>query len=98
MQQPDNVALIDESKLRYPLRVRRWRDGDSFVPFGMSGHKKVSDFLVDSKVSLPDKRRQFVVVSDGEIVWIVGRRVDERFRVGSATENVLRLTAEIDPA
>jgi len=68
------------------------------VPFGMSGHKKVSDFLVDSKVSLPDKRRQFVVVSDGEIVWIVGRRVDERFRVGSATENVLRLTAEIDPA
>lgn len=98
LQQPDNVALIDESKLRYPLRVRRWRDGDSFVPFGMSGHKKVSDFLVDSKVSLPDKRRQFVVVSDGEIVWIVGRRVDERFRVGSATENVLRLTAEIDPA
>ena len=68
------------------------------MPFGMSGHKKVSDFLVDSKVSLPDKRRQFVVVSDGEIVWIVGRRVDERFRVSSATENVLRLTAEIDPA
>ncbi len=98
LQQPDHVALLDESKLSYPLQIRRWQSGDSFVPFGMSGHKKVSDFLVDSKVSLPDKERQFVVVSDGQVVWIIGRRVDERFRVGSTTERVLRLTVETDPA
>lgn len=98
LRQPDNVALLDEQKLHYPLHVRRWRDGDTFIPFGMSGHKKVSDLLIDSKVSLPDKQRQFVVLSGDEIVWVIGRRVDERYRVDSNTENVLRLTADIDPA
>ena len=92
------MALLDEQKLHYPLHVRRWRDGDTFIPFGMSGHKKVSDLLIDSKVSLPDKQRQFVVLSGDEIVWVIGRRVDERYRVDSNTENVLRLTADIDPA
>lgn len=99
LNQPDSVALIDESKVQYPLTVRRWQEGDSFVPFGMEGHrKKVSDFLIDNKVALPDKMRQFVVLSGGEIVWIVGRRLDERFRVGSSTENVLRMSVEIDPS
>ena len=86
------VALLDEAKLSYPLKVRRWSEGDAFVPFGMGGRrKKVSDMLIDDKVSLPDKRRQFVVVSGGDIVWLVGRRIDERYAVGSGTENVLRI-------
>lgn len=96
LQQPDNVALIDEDKLCYPLVLRRWKEGDSFQPFGMDGHKKVSDYLIDAKVSLPDKGRQFVLVSGGQIVWLVGRRVDERFRVDASTENVLKLTREAD--
>ncbi len=96
LQQPDNVALVDEDKLSWPLVLRRWREGDSFQPFGMEGHKKVSDFLVDAKVSLPDKGRQFVLTSNDRIVWLVGRRLDERFRVDSSTENVLRLTREVD--
>ena len=96
LQQPDNVALIDEDKLQYPLVLRRWKEGDSFQPFGMDGHKKVSDYLIDAKVSLPDKGRQFVLLSGDQIVWLVGRRVDERFRVDASTENVLRLTREGD--
>lgn len=92
LRQPPTVALLDEAKLSYPLKVRRWSEGDAFVPFGMGGRrKKVSDMLIDDKVSLPDKRRQFVVVSGGDIVWLVGRRIDERYAVGSGTENVLRI-------
>ncbi|MBR1961364.1 MAG: tRNA lysidine(34) synthetase TilS [Alistipes sp.] len=91
-QLPNDVALIDESKLQYPLRLRRWREGDSFIPFGMAGRKKVGDFLTDCKVPIVERKRQFVLVSGEDIVWIVGRRTDDRFRVGANTENVLRIT------
>ncbi|MBE5032759.1 tRNA lysidine(34) synthetase TilS [Gallalistipes aquisgranensis] len=97
--QPENVALLDRDRLHFPLVVRRWNEGDSFVPFGMTGRKKVSDFLIDAKVPLAEKRRQFVVVDGGEgageIVWLVGRRIDDRFRLGSGTENVLKITREV---
>jgi len=92
---PEHIAQVDADKLRYPLTLRRWREGDWFVPFGMTGRKKVSDFLVDAKVSLPAKQRQFVLLSGDEIVWLVGRRIDDRYRLTSETENVLRITREI---
>ena len=89
---PSNIALIDEAKLQYPLRIRRWREGDSFIPFGMAGRKKVGDYLTDQKVPIVERKRQFVLVSGEDIVWIVGRRTDERFRVGAKTENILKIT------
>ena len=92
---PEQVALLDADLLRYPLRLRRWREGDTFIPFGMEGRKKVSDYLIDRKVSLPEKQRQFVLLSGGEIVWLVGRRIDDRYRLTDRTENVLRITKEI---
>ncbi len=91
----ENVALLDGEKLRYPLTLRRWREGDSFVPLGMDGHKKVSDFLIDAKVSQPEKERQFVLVSGDEIVWLVGRRIDDRYRITADTESVAKITKEI---
>ena len=92
LQQPENVALLDAGKLTYPLTVRSWREGDVFVPLGMEGHKKVSDYLIDAKVPLPDKERQLVVVSGDDIVWLVGRRIDHRYRVAEETRQVLRIT------
>ena len=92
---PEQVALLDADLLRYPLRLRRWREGDTFIPFGMEGRKKVSDYLIDRKVSLPEKQRQFVLLSGDEIVWHVGRRIDDRYRLTDRTENVLRITKEI---
>ena len=92
---PPNVALLDADRLRYPLTLRRWREGDRFIPFGMTGSKKVSDFLVDAKVSMPEKQRQFVLLSGDEIAWLVGRRIDDRYRLTRGTENVLRITKEI---
>ncbi len=92
---PDNVALVDADKLRFPLTLRRWQQGDWYVPFGMSGRKKVSDFLIDAKVSMAEKSRQFVLLSGDDVVWLVGRRADDRFRLTRQTENVLKITREI---
>ncbi len=91
----DNCALIDADKLQYPLVVRKWREGDWFIPFGMSGKKKISDFLIDQKVSRPNKQRQFVLTSGDDIVWVIGLRIDNRYRLESASENVLKITKEI---
>ena len=92
---PEQIAQVDADRLQFPLTLRRWKEGDWFIPFGMTGRKKVSDFLIDAKVPLPEKQRQFVLLSGEEIVWLVGRRIDDRYRLTSETENVLRITKEI---
>ena len=92
---PEHIAQVDADRLQFPLTLRRWREGDWFIPFGMAGRKKVSDFLIDAKVSMPEKERQFVLLSGDEIVWLVGRRIDDRYRLTPDTENVLRITKEI---
>ncbi len=91
----ENVALLDADKLQFPLTLRRWQEGDSFTPLGMEGHKKVSDFLIDAKVSQPEKERQFVLMSGEDIVWIVGRRIDDAYKISDETENVMKITKEI---
>ena len=92
---PENVAQIDADKLQWPLTLRRWREGDRFVPFGMTGRKKVGDYLTDCKVPGIEKQRQFVLVSGEDIVWLVGRRIDDRFKLTNQTENVLKITKEV---
>lgn len=90
----DNVALIDADKLKYPLRLRRWHEGDWFQPLGMSGRKKISDYLIDKKVSMAQKSRQFVLLSGDDIVWVVGRRLDDRFAITKRTERVLKIVRD----
>ncbi|UOG76050.1 tRNA lysidine(34) synthetase TilS [Hymenobacter tibetensis] len=84
------VAALDADLLKFPLIVRPWQEGDWFMPIGMKGKKKLSDFLIDQKVPLNLKDNVFVLVSaDGKIAWVVGFRPDERFKVTEATERVL---------
>jgi tRNA(Ile)-lysidine synthase len=86
------VACLDASTLAFPLTLRRWRPGDWFEPLGLGGHrKKVSDFLIDRKVPRPLKDRVRVLVSGETIAWVVGMRVDERYRITDATHRILRL-------
>ena len=87
---PQEVALLDEDKLVYPLTLRRWQEGDSFIPFGMIGRKKVSD----RKMSVIEKSRQFVLLSGEDIVWVVGCRIDDRYRITDRTENILKITKQ----
>ncbi|MDR2362598.1 MAG: tRNA lysidine(34) synthetase TilS [Prevotellaceae bacterium] len=87
-----NTACLAADKLLFPLLLRPWRKGDVFVPFGMNGYKKVSDFLIDEKVSLHEKAEQYVLVSGADIVWLVGRRIDERYKITPATDEALVVT------
>jgi tRNA(Ile)-lysidine synthase len=89
---PD-CATIDLSKVQFPLTLRPVREGDAFCPFGMTGRRLVSDFLTDLKLSLLEKRRQLVVTDATDtILWLVGLRTDNRFRVTPDTTAILRLT------
>ena len=78
----------DFDKLTFPLTLRRWKNGDWFVPFGMKGRKKLSDFFSDNKMSLFEKEETWVLLSDNKIVWIVDRRADDRFRITDDTKTV----------
>ena len=86
-------ATIDKANIQFPLTIRPVQTGDKFCPFGMEGHRLVSDFLTDQKLSLLDKRRQLVVTDNkGEILWLVGLRIDHRYRVTNSTSSILRIT------
>ena len=88
----NTTIFVDEDKLWYPLVIRHWRDGDTFQPFGMEGKtKKVSKFFKDEKLSLIEKEKTWLLCSDNEIVWIVGIRQDERFKIKTTTKNILKI-------
>ncbi|MCC9168898.1 tRNA lysidine(34) synthetase TilS [Pontibacter harenae] len=87
-----HVAALDADKLAFPLKLRSWQEGDWFVPLGMNGKKKISDFLIDKKVPANLKSQTAVLVSDQSIVWVVGQRLDNRFKVTEKTERVLEIT------
>lgn len=85
---------LDAGKIQFPLTWRPWHEGDYFVPLGMTNRKKVSDFLIDTKIALSDKAGVTVVVSKGEIIWVVGHRISHHFRITASTRRVLRLKVE----
>jgi len=88
----NTTIFVDEDKLWYPIVLRRWKDGDIFQPFGMEGKtKKVSKFFKDEKLSLIEKEKAWLLCSDNEIVWIIGIRQDERFKIKSTTKNILKI-------
>ncbi len=87
-----NVAMLDADKLIFPLQLRVWQPGDTFIPFGMKGKKKISHFLTDNKLSIVDKQNTYVLLSQGKIVWVVGHRVDNRFALTSSTVNITKIT------
>ena len=84
-----DVACLDADKVIRPLIIRKWQKGDKFVPFGMTGKKNVSDYLTDRKFSLFEKENQYVVCSDEKIIWLVGERSDNRFRITNTTKRVM---------
>lgn len=90
-----DTACLDADKLILPLTIRRWQQGDSFIPFGMKGRKRVSDYLTDRKFSLFRKERQCVVCSGEQIVWLAGERIDDRYRITEKTKQIaiIRLKA-----
>ena len=82
-------ATLDYDKLKFPLTLRKWQTGDWFIPFGMKGRKKLSDYFSDCKFSILDKEKTWVLCSGKNIVWIVGKRTDNRFSIDKKTKYAL---------
>jgi tRNA(Ile)-lysidine synthase len=87
-----NIACLDLEKLEFPLLMRKWQEGDYFQPLGMTGFKKLSDFFIDEKVPVHQKENTWLFCSGEKIVWIVGMRIDNRFKIDSKTNQVLKIT------
>ena len=84
----NNIAQLDVEKLKFPLTLRKWKEGDKFMPLGMKKFKKLSDFFIDSKFSIIDKQEQWLLCSGVDIVWVLGCRIDERYKLESNTKKV----------
>lgn len=83
------IACFDADKLNGEISYRKWRTGDTFVPFGMKGKKKVSDYLTDRKFSISQKEHQWVLCCGERIAWLIGERTDNRFRVDETTRRIV---------
>lgn len=85
------VIDLDLDKLEFPLILRHWQQGEYFQPLGMSGLKKLSDFFIDEKYSIPEKESSWILASGNHLVWLVGKRMDDRFKITSKTRSILRI-------
>ena len=90
-----NTLYIDADKVSFPLTIRHWKNGDTFYPFGMKGKKKLSDFFTDQKLSIVEKEKIRILLSGDEIMWIIGYRADNRFKVTEKTKEVIRFEMHI---
>jgi tRNA(Ile)-lysidine synthase len=86
-----NCIFVDEDALQFPLTIRKWKEGDYFYPIGMQGKKKLSKYYKDEKYSLIDKSNQWLLCSNNQIVWVIKKRQDDRFKITENTINKLQI-------
>lgn len=81
-------AAFDKDKLQFPLKLRKWKNGDSFYPLGMKGKKKLSDFFIDQKLNLYEKEDIWIMLSGDDIIWVINHRIDDRYKISETTKSV----------
>ena len=91
IRKEQNIACLDFEKLEFPLLIRKWQQGDYFQPLGMTGFKKVSDFFIDEKIPVHEKENTWLLCSGNKIVWIIGQRIDNRFKITDKTGKVIKI-------
>ncbi|HIE15560.1 MAG TPA: tRNA lysidine(34) synthetase TilS [Bacteroidales bacterium] len=87
----NRFASFDYDKIIFPLIIRKWKNGDSFYPLGMKKKKKLSDFFIDEKIPIPEKEAMWLLETDGAICWLIGKRIDDRFKVTPTTKRILQI-------
>jgi tRNA(Ile)-lysidine synthase len=91
-----NKACFDADIIEFPLTIRHPKQGDCFKPLGSNGFKKLSDFFIDEKISIINKEKTWLLVSNNQIIWIIGKRIDDRFKVRDTTKNIIE--ASVNPS
>lgn len=90
-----SIAFLNAEKIEFPIKVRKWKEGDYFIPLGMKGKKKLSDFFIDQKIPLNQKQEIYVLESNGEIAWVIGLRISEKFKITDNSKEVLKIHLKI---
>ena len=87
----NRIIFVDVDKVQFPLELRKWHKGDYFYPAGMNGKKKLSKYFKDEKYSLLDKENQWLLCSNDQIVWVIGKRADNRYIAHKSTQQILKI-------
>lgn len=91
LQNTNSIACLDATEIKFPILLRKWKQGDYFYPLGMKKKKKLSKFFIDLKLSKTDKEKVWVIEMNKKITWVIGYRIDDRFKLTDKTKNVIRL-------
>ena len=91
LESDSNCIFVDEDKIAFPLILRKWREGDYFYPSGMTGKKKLSKYFKDEKYSMLDKENQWLLCTDDQIIWVIGKRADQRFLAQKVTVKTIQI-------